>query len=280
MKRLYIGDTDISNMLILDGDYVNVPFTEPTSVNYLLVAGGGGGGSGEDQLVTYEPGGAGGGAGGIVTGSTDVQTLQYIDVVVGTGGNGGFKGASAAGSNGGNSTFNGVTAIGGGGGGNGQGGGVPECTNTSGRDGGSGGGAGAHPLYSACAIGSALQPSSTDGGFGNDGFAYGDGSAASGGGGGAGGPAVSNAGGPGWTWEEDGQIYGVGGTSNSSPANNTLPGSGGYGGVFDANGMDGIDGVAVIWYEGPVRGFGGTITQSGGKTYHTFTSDDTLYLVR
>ncbi len=280
MKKLLLGDKDVSGILKFNGDHVNVPFSEPISINYLISAAGGGGGSGEDQLLSpFLPGGGGGGAGGIITGSTDIFTLQYYDVVIGEGGRGGAKGASRNGDNGEDSTFIGLTAIGGGGGGNGQGGSVPECDRIYGRDGGSGGGAGAHPLYTACATGSGLQPSSTDGGLGNDGFAYGDGSAFSGGGGGAGGPATSQTGGTSYVWPIDGNSYGAGGNAASSPSNNTLKGSGGFGGATDEDGEPGIDGVVIISYDAPIKASGGTITESGGKVFHTFESSSVFFPV-
>lgn len=276
MKRLLIGDKDISNMLRLNGEYVNVPFPELTSVNFFIVAGGGGGGPGEPELVTPAPGGGGGGAGGVITGSIDIYSLESYTVSVGTGGNGG---RTLAGQNGGNTTFAGLTAIGGGGGGRGLGGSISDCTNGNGRNGGSGGGQGANPYYgNTCATGSGLQPTSESGGFGNNGGPAI--SLVSGGGGGALGPSVSTVGGPAFVWEEDGEYYAAGGNANSSPANNTVSGSGGYGGQREEYGMDGLDGIAVIWYEGPVRAFGGTITENDGKTYHTFTSSSAFYAVR
>jgi hypothetical protein len=44
--------------------------------------------------------------------------------------------------------------------------------------------------------------------------------------------------------------------------------SGGTGGA-------GGSGIVIISYLGPQRGFGGTVTQSGGYTIHTFTSSGT-----
>ena len=44
MRRLILGDKDISNSLKIDGKYVNVPFNIPFSASLLVVAGGGGGG--------------------------------------------------------------------------------------------------------------------------------------------------------------------------------------------------------------------------------------------
>jgi hypothetical protein len=283
MKKLILDGKDISNMLYIGDQYINVPFPEPVQINYFLVGGGGGGGSAENNVVTYQPGGAGGGAGGITSGSILVESFSSHDITVGEGGSGG-SGGNFPGNNGQDTTFQGITALGGGGGGAGNGGSPASCAFHDGKNGGSGGGAGATPgaLFN-CNTGSGLQPTSTDGGFGNDGYVYPDiNSTLSGGGGGAGGPAVSNVGGSGYLWHETGETYAVGGTANSAPANNTTSGSGGYGGVYGANknGRSGLDGLAIIWYEGPPRGFGGTITQANGNTYHTFVSSSAIYLYR
>jgi hypothetical protein len=60
-------------------------------------------------------------------------------------------------------------------------------------------------------------------------------------------------------------------------------GSGGGGGgrtlnTYSVVGMpgNGASGVAIVRYQGGQRGTGGTITSSGGYTYHTFTSSGTF----
>ena len=155
-------------------------------VEYLIVGGGGGGGG--------SPHGAGGGAGGLFTGAAKatISTGTY-SIVVGAGGAGKVGRKTSPwpspgtnyGANGGNSTAFGKTAIGGGGGGGYSGGGVND---TVGRNGGSGGGTGRDPG----SVGQATQPSSSDGGYGNNGGRGGyplvNQYNHAGGGGGAGGP--------------------------------------------------------------------------------------------
>jgi len=139
-------------------------------VDVLVVAGGGGGGRRH---------GAGGGGGGVVFEQVNISAGSF-NVVVGQGGQGG-----AGADRGGNSEFDNLTALGGGGGHSYDG------TAQFNADGGSGGGgAGGDSTFQA---GSALQPTSSSGGFGNDG---GDGAAQDspynhGGGGGAGQPGQS-----------------------------------------------------------------------------------------
>jgi len=53
-------------------------------------------------------------------------------------------------------------------------------------------------------------------------------------------------------------------------------GSGGGGNTGLANGGNGSGGIAIVRYPGTPKAQGGTITQSGGYTYHTFTSNGTL----
>jgi len=132
----------------------------------VLVVGGGGGGGGS-------PHGAGGGAGGVLERTNYTVTSGNYSVSVGSGGAGSPGSAGSnfentgnwpdhgqAGENGGNSTFSGLTALGGGGGGMyNQGGGSNDV---NGADGGSGGGG-----TDESSGGTGLQPSSTDGGFGN-----------------------------------------------------------------------------------------------------------------
>lgn len=155
-------------------------------VEYLIVAGGGGGGG--------SPHGAGGGAGGLLHGYTKASLSTGTYTITVGGGGAGKVGKKTApwpspgtnyGANGGNSTAFGKTALGGGGGGGYSGGGGND---TVGKNGGSGGGTGRDPS----SVGQATQPSSSDGGFGNNGgrggysFGSGTGRNQAGGGGGAG----------------------------------------------------------------------------------------------
>lgn len=237
-------------------------------VEFLILAGGGGGGAGQAVLLENNPGGAGGGAGGLITGSGFVRYNYLYQGSIGAGGNGGEKTSSAPGNNGSNTTFFGLTTLGGGGGGASNAGSVPECTNYNGKSGGSGGGAGNHLYYSNnCQTGSALQPISSWGGFGNPG-AEAVGTFA-GAGGGAGGTGSLQTGGPGITWL-DGITYGVGGNAAQSSTNNTASGSGGFGGEYDDSGNSGTPGIVVVRYEGSPKSTNGNVVEAGGYTYHYF----------
>lgn len=76
---------------------------------------------------------------------------------------------------------------------------------------------------------------------------------------------------------------GDGGANSPGLAGTTNQGGGGgaagsrylYGGNT-SNGGNGGSGVVVIRYSGSPRAFGGTITESGGYTYHTFTTSGTF----
>ena len=100
-------------------------------VEYLIVAGGGGGAG----VI-----GGGGGAGGLLYGTTSISGNTNYDIVIGSGGLGGFSwnSSSQLGESGENSSAFGFTAIGGGGGGAYGG----NDSRINGLSGGSGGGAG------------------------------------------------------------------------------------------------------------------------------------------
>ena len=71
-------------------------------------------------------------------------------------------------------------------------------------------------------------------------------------------------------------LYG-GGSSGTPYYIGNLESKGGGGGCSPgvsprASGGSGGSGVAIIRYQGDQRGTGGTITSSGGYTYHTFTT--------
>lgn len=78
---------------------------------------------------------------------------------------------------------------------------------------------------------------------------------------------------------------GRGGYRSAAPA--TVPptagaansGCGGGGGGSAGNGAAGGSGRVIVRYPGPPRATGGTITQSGGYTYHTFNSSGTFTVV-
>jgi hypothetical protein len=135
-------------------------FTPPagiTEVDLLVVAGGGGGAG--NTAYSGAGGGAGGAGGLIFKEGYTVTPGSAISLNVGVGGNG-RNGLNTPADNGEATLFDGLTALGGGGGNITPGG---ETTNSPAADGGSGGG-GRQNL-----AGSGLQPTSTDGGFGNDG---------------------------------------------------------------------------------------------------------------
>ena len=255
----------------LTSTWIAMSGTPTYSIEYLIVAGGGAGAG---------PGGVsgGGGAGGMVSGTGVTVSLgTALTIVVGAGG-------STPGSNGqgGDGTTSSITSTpltsstsGGGGGG------LNVSGANNGRSGGSGGGSGGDGAYSGGAgtsgqgsagggSGGANQGGGGGGGKGAVGVA-GTGSSGGNGGigatwsngtyyaGGGGGAAVSGSAGTGGN--------GGGGNSNVAGTANTGGGGGGY--------KNGGSGVVIIRYSGSQIGTGGTVTSTGGYTYHTFTSSGT-----
>jgi hypothetical protein len=254
------------------------------TVDYLVVGGGGSGGTNG----TGAGGPGGGGAGGYFASSSPliVSAGQTFSLVVGAGGAGkAGTGTGQVGNSGNNSSGFGLTAIGGGfgsgagqgAGGNGGSGGGGNNTGSGGSgtsgqgnsggagDGGGGGGIGSVGLAGA------------SGGTGGNAAVWLDGIARAGGGGGGG-------------WQGSG--YGLVGTpsggatigysnaglsgATANATANTGSGSGassGGAGILTGNGGSG---VVVIRYFGAPKASGGTITQTGGYTYHTFTSSGTF----
>jgi len=263
------------------------------SVDYLVVAGGGGGGG-----VGAGAGLAGGGgAGGLVASSVTVNTGTSYSVVIGGGGAGGASGGNV-GANGSNSTFSSFTATGGGGGSPGR------DKNVNGSSGGSGGGGGGGGAGSGTAGGSGTSGQGNAGGTGATAPQYGGG-----GGGGAsavgGNGSASNGGngGAGTNWQSLGTTYagggggglisgtvgsggsgggGAGGKRGTAPtAGTTNTGGGGGGNGQDdvgGAGANGGSGIVIIRYIGPQKGTGGTVTSSGGYTYHTFSSGSSSFV--
>ena len=253
-----------------------------TNVDYLVVAGGGGG-SGDAA--------GGGGGGGVLTATNySVAGMANINVTVGAGGVANNASNSIAATNGGNSVFGTVTAIGGGRGG--------RYSNNPGISGGSGGG-GAYP---GAAGGAGTAGQGNAGGIGNGGNP-----GAGGGGGGAGGAGGNGAsGGVGgigiasaiggstsyYGGGGGGGRFGVGGeginnvnlggggrgagSCSSNPAIAGTANTGGGGGGAPAGcqqgGAAGGSGIIIIRYPGTPAATGGTITQAGGYTIHTFTN--------
>ena len=275
-----------------------------TPLQVLVVAGGGGGGA--------EMGGGGGGGGVIYNSNTvlDPSSTTY-SVVVGAGGAGTPEGSGRPrGSNGSNSTFNNLTAIGGGGGASGHnyntspagvggsGGGASGAggvgnPNNGGREaagtpgqgfaggagtgdwyagggGGAGGAGSSRPANGGPGIKyTAISPFFWGGGGGGSGHS---GPGGNGGIGGGGGGATS------LTTGGLGLNNGIGGQNGqSTPGGNAganTGGGGGGGAHYNTNnkGGNGGSGIVIIKYLGTPIAVGGTITQSGGYTTHTFTS--------
>jgi hypothetical protein len=248
------------------------------TVNVFLVGGGGGaGGSG------YVAGA--GGAGGFTTNASALLGVgNTLTISIGGGGGGsGYGGAASSGSAttatggggfGTNYSANGGTggqgSSPGGSGGSGGGGGHYSWRNPPG--GGAGGSNGSNGGSNAEFAGGSGQGTTTrafadagltlyagggGGGGGNWDGGSGQGGAAGAGGGGAG----SNAGG--------------GGNAGST---NTGGGAGAPGGNNGGSttGPSGGSGIAIIRYLGSTKATGGSISSSGGYTYHTFTSGGTF----
>ena len=236
---------------------------EYNTLECFVVGGGGGGGWGENYIRSNNGngsgGGGGGGGGGIVITSLIVSpSKSTISVNVGAGGN-------AGGGQGVNSTVDSIVARGGGKGGNGNGGAIITSGSTNpynkGGDGGSGGGGG---RYGIAGVG--LQPTSTNPGFGNDG--YKSTGHAGGGGGGAASIASNRSGGGGkvYNWHSPSgtnRNFAYGGTGGNmsgyrvgatAPSNTGAGGSGGSGphprGQYgpSAPGGNGGSGIAVVRY--------------------------------
>jgi hypothetical protein len=276
-------------------------YSSSYSVDYLVVAGGGG--------AAGDLGG-GGGAGGYISSSAVVSSTSAYTVTIGAGGTGGTAARPSTGmTNGANSSLVGgtisSTAVGGG-----TSTGYSSATSRNGLSGGSGGGGSGYdgsPYTSTGGAGTSGQGNT--GGAGSPAGYY-----MGGGGGGAGavgGNAVTTSpgsGGNGTAWLNGttyaggggGGGYQGGGQTASAPggtggggaggyyptgpggAGTTNTGGGGGGGAYGPAGPvlvtaggAGGSGVVVIRYLGATRGSGGTITSSGGYTYHTFTTSGT-----
>jgi hypothetical protein len=98
---------------------------------------------------------------------------------------------------------------------------------------------------------------------------------AGGGGGGATSAGNGRDGGGGKTWV-NGVEYAFGGKAPGGIDFGNGPGSGGNGGTSAGGATDGENGIVKLRYLGTPIATGGTITQSGGYTYHTFTSNGTF----
>jgi hypothetical protein len=233
------------------------------NIEYLIVAGGGGGSN--DNFAGREAYAAGGGAGGYISGSTTLSGSNILNVVVGTGGTAGTYGSSNN-QSGTNSSFLSLTAIGGGYGGRQSGTGI-------GANGGSGGGG---YLPGAGGTGTSGQGFAGNSGarlIGLNLYRGGNGGGASSAPYGSGDLGAQN---PGLSKQWlDGLYYSSGGKgagSNNDPENPGAAGNGGVG-VSEGVGTAGQNGIVKIRYAGTPRATGGDISQSGGYTYHTFSSN-------
>ena len=264
---IFLGSTPIQT--IQNGNFVLAnPVEDILFIEYLIVGAGG---------ANRGSAGAGGGGGGQFISSSMLVYNNYDNHIT-------EVGVGVIEENGTSTTFNGITAIGGG---------RSSLGTSPASPGASGGGSGYSPTGSAGLAG-------FDGG-GID-YEYASGSGGHGGGGGAseigaqgqqqffspdsGGKGGD--GGDGIQWLDGNYYCGGGGGADYFLADaSSVPGLGGgsahYGGGGDANentagfdGSPGSDGVVKIRYAGTPVATGGDITQSGGYTYHTFTTTGTF----
>lgn len=278
-------------------------------IDFLVVAGGGGGG-------TRTAGGGGGGGGVFDSSTTVAkgQSFQVVIGAGGVGDSTQNSGSPLAGL-GGNTTFGAIVASGSGfGGGNSftgsswlpqsggsGGGGKGELTGFAGANGttnqgnsggsgsrndtfqnaagGGGGGAVSAGGNAVTASGNVtggsggaglnwrgLGSSYGGGGGGGATFNAGTGTSGSGGSGGGGAGGTANTAGTGGN--------GVNGTANTGGGGGGAAGQ--WGNPTTSLGGNGGSGIVVVRYPGAQRGTGGTITSSGGYTYHTFTTSGTF----
>lgn len=252
---VYWGDKLVEVATLGEDKVAFTPFIPPLSITYLVVAGGGGGGAAGGTGV---PGG--GGAGGLIVSSSVLSQGSY-SVTVGSGG--------AIGANGNDSVFLSKTALGGGRGGN--------VTVPNGSNGGSGGGA-YKPTGGFNTPGSATQPTSADGGYGNGGSAGQDaGPDLGGSGGGAGSAAQADRAGGGFAPSEFQNLgyidfaYGGPGLNVTIGGSTTASGSGGFANAAGKNGI-----VIVKYQANEPLATGGIIESGSGWIYHKFTSGGTF----
>lgn len=264
------------------------------AVDYLIVAGGGGGSASH---------GAGGGAGGLIQATSySIFPAVSYSVVIGAGGTASGNSASAGG-NGNSSSVFGFSA----GGGGGASAGYPSAgatgnagLATNGNGGGAGGGGASQSGGAGSGAGYSGGNNVSNGAAGAGGGGGGAGGAGANATGSGGGSATGGAGGVGVNWQSLGTYYAGGGggggwgttgangglggggkAGNSGQAGtagtaNTGGGGGGSGDSSNNPGGAGGSGIVIIRYAGAQRATGGTITSSGGYTYHTFTSSGTF----
>jgi hypothetical protein len=256
-------------------------------LEYLIVGGGGGGGGAGYDLTA----GGGGGGGQVAVGSL-VPAIGSYTVTIGTGGIGGTN-YTGNGADGTLSSAFGVSAPGGTKGFAWRSGGSPgtpwggdstfvggqATTPQGGQAGGGGGGAASvgNNVTGAPGGGTGLPTGVDYGGDGGLGVSSDlSGSAQTYGGGGGGGGRL--AGGAGRGGGGNGGTGPIGAGANAATNRGGGGGGGTYSGVVGVTtGGNGADGVAIFRY--PTGAFvctGGTITQAGGFTIHTFTTGGTF----
>jgi len=267
--------------------------------DYLVVAGGGGGGANAGG-----GGGAGGlrstvtatGGGGSLESAITLSTLNTYSITVGAGGSFGSTTGTPVSTNGTNSSISGtglstITSTGGGRGLN------PDNNGVSGGSGsgaaGTGSKTGGAGTTNQGYKGGDSNATFIAGGGGGAGAVGGNASGSTSGNGGAGvavaisGSSVTYAGGGGGGKEgaSGAGTGGSGGGGNGAAANgngtagtaNTGGGGGGGSNGATVYGGAGGSGIVIISYTSATPKFvGGTITTSGGKQIHTFTSSGTL----
>ena len=272
------------------------------TIDFLVVAGGGGGG-GSEMSNGYGGGGGAGGGGGYLASSISVNCGSSYPIVVGTGGIGGVSclapnGSGKPGSPGTFSSAFGFIAIGGGGGAGDEGG--STFNSTACQTGGSGGGQGGDgggvvgiavigqgnnggPNVSRTGGGGGGAGAGTGGNTGGSGRQWLDGNYYAGGGGGGGGgndqtqwQGGAGGGGAGSRSYPGGGTSGEAGGQAVAGAACSGGGGGGAGSGYLQGGMAGGSGVVIIRYFGGTRASGGTITSSGGYTYHKFGAAGTF----
>lgn len=265
------GNAPSSGEIQLAADFYGTANTY--DIQYLIVAGGGGApGSRGDGYGT-----GGGGAGGYREfGSTTLTAgAAGMTVTIGAGGNGNgipWYGGNGANS-GSNSSFNGNSSTGGGGGGG------PFRNGYSGGSGGAGGWNKARFNNYARSPGGGnaggYTPSEGNGastGYATSNF-HPNYKTQSGRGGEGGELATSDR-----TWL-NGTVYASRGTVGGSGYSGTANTGNGAGTPSEYTYADvnriGGSGVVIIRYSGAQRGSGGTVTSSGGYTYHQFNSSGT-----
>jgi hypothetical protein len=248
--NVFLGGTLVGQSFLGDTQIEYTPFEPATlAIDYLVVAGGGGGGGAGGTGTN----GGGAGAGGFASGSfIYTQGIPSLAVIVGAAGLAGST--DDADRYGGNSSLGNITTTGGGRGG--------SFNFPNGGNGGSGGGGADMATTGTAGTGITLQ--------GREGA---NATATNGGGGGGATSAGSGQNGGGGKFWLDGVEYAFGGKAPGGIDFGNGPGSGGDGAAYLGTPTNGEAGIVIVRYSGTPVATGGTITQSGGYTYHTFTSN-------